>query len=465
MEINVYLALGIVLVAVLTVWLICHIVMTRRIYGMKDLVSVRERELAACRAVTESLKERLEVQKNDYEVRLESIKEESEKSLKAFKERSDEELQKQLAVVREQLVNSTNELLRQREAGLRETNKTGMDLMTATNKANMEALMAPLKASIANMEKAMDASRKSMEENKESHDKNTASLAVELRKAIEDIRNQSGSIGAKAEELALALRSKSKIQGIWGETLLDSILEKEGLKEGRDYDREETLRDRAGSTVFNEDSGKRMRPDFIFHYPDGKDVVIDAKVSLKDYVDFVNTTDEAMKAACLSAHVASVRTHVRELSAKNYSSYVKPPRTSMDYVLMFIPNDSAWRAALGEDPMLWQQAYEKGVLITTEQSIMPFLRIIKMAWTRIEQTRNQEEMVEAARRMLDRVGDFYAKYREIGKRIEQLSAVYGEAENKLKDKGQSIASAARQVVRLGGKVSAGKELPEVSDQT
>lgn len=220
----------------------------------------------------------------------------------------------------------------------------------------MTAIIDPLKETIREMRTAMDSSR-------DTHNKNTASL----EKAIEEVMRRTREIGAEADKLASALRNENKVQGNWGELILDELLESQGLKEGIHYEKQVTLRDRAGKAILNEESGKRMIPDTILHYPDGKDAVIDSKVSLTAFVDYQNAETDDARAEALQRHVRSVRQHVAELARKDYSAYIKLPRQALNYVIMFVPNEGALQLALAEAPELWREAFSKGVFITVSR--------------------------------------------------------------------------------------------------
>ena len=166
------------------------------------------------------------------------------------------------------------------------------------------------------------------------------------------------SIGDKADNLAEALRGRNKAQGNWGEVILDNLFTSEGLREGRDYDKEETLRDEHGNIIYNEDTDRRMRPDFILHYPDGNDIIVDSKVVLTAMYDYYSTDDQAMKTEAMARNLAAMKEQVRRLSKKDYSRYLKPGHRMLDFVIMFVPVYSALRLAYEADRNLWQEAYE-----------------------------------------------------------------------------------------------------------
>ena len=282
-----------------------------------------------------------------------------------------------------------------------------------------------------------------------------------LASAIRNLEENTRSIGSKADNLADALRGQNKVQGCWGETILQTLFDNEGFIEGVNYDREVTLRDGNGNAILSEDSGSRLRPDYIIHFPDRNDVVIDSKVSLAAFSDYLQATDEAAKKDASARNLASVREQVRRLSGKNYSGYLAPGHRMLDYTVMFIPNYSAMQLAYSEDPNIWRDAFGRNVLITTEETLMPFLRMITIAWRNTEQVRNQEKIIDGASRMIERVAELVKSFDILGRKLDDARDAYGKCNAKLKDSGRSIVKSARDVARLGVPVSRDKSLGDV----
>ena len=335
----------------------------------------------------------------------------------------------QVKALKSEVQNTTEKLLQQREESL-----------AKTNNAQMDALLNPLKNEIEGMRKSMTDNIKTSSENKAS-----------LERAIEELMKRTQDIGNDANNLAKALKNETKTQGNWGELILENILEKSGLTEGEHYEKQTAIKDSKGNTVFHDETGKRLIPDVVVHYPDNKDLIIDSKVSLTAFVDYCNATDEAEKSLAVRRHLQSLRNHYRELQKKNYSSYIKAPRVSLNYVIMFVPNESAMRLALYEDASLWREAFENGVFITSEQNLLALLRMIQLAWSQVKQARNQQEIFEEVNKLLDRVGDFMKRYEDLGKKIESLQTSYGDTRKKLYDGNQSVVKAAEKLVAMGGK--------------
>ena len=335
----------------------------------------------------------------------------------------------QINALKSELQNATERLLQQREESLAKTNNIQLD-----------ALLNPLKNEIEGMRKSMTDNIKTTSENKAS-----------LEKAIEELMKRTQDIGNDANNLAKALKNESKTQGNWGELILENILEKSGLTEGEHYEKQTTLRDSRGNMLFHDETGKRMIPDVIVHYPDNKDLIIDSKVSLTAFVDYCNASDESDRAFALKRHLQSLRAHCKELQKKNYSSYVKAPRVSLNYVVMFVPNESAMQLALYEDNALWREAFENGVFITSEQNLLALLRMIQLAWSQVKQARNQQEIFDEVNKLLDRVGDFMKRYEDLGKKIEGLQNSYDDTKKKLYSGNQSVVKAAEKLLNMGGK--------------
>lgn len=400
----------------------------------RNRLEAREREREADIQRLNEENKKLTAARQSLEKELALLREQMQKDNEAAQERFEE----QLKMVREQLQNATQEMMKQRAQELAKTNTTQMD-----------AIITPLKDTIRDMKTAMDNSR-------DTHNKNTASL----EKAIEEMMKKTGEIGLEADKLARALKNESKVQGNWGELILDELLAGQGLVEGTHYEKQVTLRDNSGRALLNEESGKRMIPDVILHYPDGKDAILDAKASLTAFVDYQNAESEPEREEALARHLRSIRQHVAELARKDYSAYVKPPRQALNYVIMFVPNEAALQLALYNDPRLWREAFEKGVFLTSEQNLMAALRMIHLAWTQVQQAQNQEQIFETARMLLDRVADFFKFFDDMGDKLDDATALYRKAADKLRDGRQSVAGASQKLLKLGAKMSAKKTIPE-----
>lgn len=335
----------------------------------------------------------------------------------------------QINALKSELQNTTERLLQQREESL-----------VKANNIQLDSVLGPLKNEIEGMKKSMTDNIKTSSENKAC-----------LEKAIEELMKRTQDIGNDANNLAKALKNESKTQGNWGELILENILEKSGLTEGEHYDKQSALKDSKGNSVYHDETGSRLIPDVIVHYPDNKDLIIDSKVSLTAFVDYCNAADDAEKSVAVKRHLQSMRAHCKELQKKNYSSYIKAPRVSLDYVVMFVPNESAMQLALYEDNTLWREAFENGVFITSEQNLLALLRMIQLAWSQVKQARNQQEIFDEVNKLLDRVGEFVKRYEDLGKKIESLQVSYDDTKKKLYSGNQSVVKAAGKLLEMGGK--------------
>ena len=319
----------------------------------------------------------------------------------------------------------------------------------------MKAITGGLDQNIKDMKDAFEAQKKS-------HAEETSSIKTQFAETVKHLKEQTESIGSKAENLASALKGQNKMQGIFGETILENILKAEGLREGHDYDAEFWLRDRKGNIIVNEETGKRMRPDFALHFPDDTDILIDSKVSMSALSDyFAAETDEELANAS-RRNLESVISHIGELTSKEYQKYVEGRKT-LDYVIMFIPNYGAYQLAKQEDKDIFAKAFQKNVLITTEETLIPFLRLIRTAWVQKEQMENISEIVSAAQEMVNRVGIFCHANAELEKDLEDVLDGFKENTKRLVDGKQSIVKAAMKAIHHGIQAPTGKNaLPAIA---
>ena len=366
----------------------------------------------------------------------------NEKALQLIRETNEKALQQQIEGIRSQMTAETEKLLKQRE-----------EAISKKAEETFKTITGGLGKDIKTMQEAFEAQ-------KESQNKGTASLKEAMEQAVKNLQNQTSSIGAKADNLASALKGQNKTAGGWGEVILYNMLVNEGMVEGRDFDREETLRDALGQTVHNEDSSKRMRPDYILHYPDKTEVIIDAKVSLDAYSDWFAAEDPAAKDEAAQRNLQAIRAQIKDLSGKRYPQYIREGYKTLDYVVMFVPNYGSLQLAKSLAPNLFNEAYSQGVLLATEETLMPFLRMIRIAWTNYDQVRNQEKIIKAAQNMIDRVYDFSKAHATMGEKLRDAMKQYDAVSAKIDESGQSILTSARQLIKLGVPRNPKKPLPE-----
>ena len=345
-----------------------------------------------------------------------------------------------MAKVSAQVKSATDDMLKQRQKEFAEASHT-----------NLGQIVNPLRETIDKMKQAMS----------ENTLKQT-SMSSEMKANIEHMMRQSAAAQKSAEELTRVFKHGTKVQGDWGETVLDELLEAQGLTRGIHYDVQSVIRDGNGEVVKSEEGGL-MRPDVILHLDQRREVIIDSKVSLTAFIDYVNAETEDQRQQYLKAHIESLQKHVKELSVKDYSSYIRPPKVKMDYVIMFVPHTGALWTALNAQPDLWRKAMDKNVFIADEQTLFAALRIINLTWTQITQVQNHEKVYALANEMLDRVGQFMKKYQALGKALDNAKSAYEDGEKKLQPSGQSILQTCNKLVKLGAKQSDRNPLPQLMD--
>ena len=317
------------------------------------------------------------------------------------------------------------------------------------NQESMDHITQPLKQAISEMRQAIN-------DNTKDHTAQTASLKEQLRLMMETGREMS----EKAEGLANVLRRDNKISGNMGEIILGDLLASQGLTEGIHYELQARLRDELGRPLKHDETGREMQPDVILHYPQGQDAVIDSKVSLVAYQRYVNAETPEEKERALQEHIKSIRSHVNELSRKDYSKYIKAPREAIDFVIMFVPFESSLQLALANDPTLWRDAFEHKVFVTGEQNLLGILHMIHIAWVQNQQAENQQKVFGIAEQLLDRLGDFIQRYNKLGEHIELVRKDFDAAGNKLFTGRQSVVQKGRELIDLGGKENPNRRIPK-----
>lgn len=397
------------------------------------------------------VRELIEGVKAEAQQRLKDEKEEwktvSDERLAAQEQHHQEAMQAQqqrfeemMAKVQAQLKSATDDMLRQRQKEFSESSQQGLG-----------QIVTPLRETIDKMKQAMSDSALKQTE-----------LSGQLKANIEQMIRQSEAARQSAEELTRAFKHGSKVQGDWGERVLSELLDSQGLTQGVHYDVQTYIRDVQGNIV-TDDRGAMMRPDVILHLDQRREVIIDSKVSMTAFMDYVNAETETERDRFLKQHVDSVWNHVKELSTKDYSSYIQSPKVRMDYVIMFVPHSGALWAALNAQPDLWRRAMEKNVFMADEQTLFAALRIINLTWTQIAQAQNHEKVYALAAEMLDRVGQFMKRYQAIGKALETATKAYEDGEKKLMPSGPSILQTCAKLTKLGAKQSDKNPLPQLMD--
>lgn len=362
--------------------------------------------------------------------------EEVRRSAQINAEQQQQLFQQQLATVRNELTGQTERLLRERSQQLTEENKN-----------QLSSVIDPLRNGLQQMQERVEMTNKTQQE-----------TMLRLDESIKATLMQTQLVGERADRLAAALTGENKTQGNFGELRLRTLLESMELEEGVQFEEQITLRDASGRPIKHDETGKRMIPDVVLHFPDERDVVIDSKVSLRAFEDYYNATDEIEKSEALQRHIASVRAHVKELSNKSYAQYGRVGRQRLDFVVMYMFSESALSLALGAAPTLWREAYDKGVFITSSQNLYALLRVLEMSWTHQRQVENQQKIVEEANKMVSRVQLFCQRFTEVEDYLGKAQKKFDAVKTLLSPSGQSIVNAANRLVQLGAKEDSARKV-------
>jgi DNA recombination protein RmuC len=304
------------------------------------------------------------------------------------------------------------------------------------NKEALEVTLSPLRRDIGDFRKQVENAY-----DKENADRN------KLAGQISELQKQTLQISADAVSLANALRGDNKAQGNWGEFVLEKLLEDSGLSNGREYDTQVALKD---------ESGKRRNPDVIVHLPEGRDIVIDAKVSLVDYERYFHAEDEETKAQCLRQHLSSLRAHVKGLSGKDYESLEGV--NSLDFVLIFVPVEAAFMVALDHDPEMMRDAYDRGIILVSPSTLMVTLRTIKNLWRYADQNRNAQLIADKAGALYDQFVLYVEALDDVGKHLDKSKDAWDTARKRLTGGRGNLVRRTEELKKLGAKTK--KSLPD-----
>lgn len=316
---------------------------------------------------------------------------------------------------------------------------------TETNRENIEKILQPLNKDIEEFRKKVD----------ETYHREATERTV-LERKIAELVQLNNQIRLDAENLTNALKGNTKTQGDWGEMILERILENSGLTKGREYFIQETLRDDSNRTVQGE-NGSLMRPDVMIVYPDDRKVIIDSKVSLTAYINYCNATTDSERAIALKAHLQSVRKHIEELSQKNYCAWTGG---SLDFVMMFIPNEASYVLAMQTEAGLWSEAYRKRVLLLSPANLIVSLKLTADLWSREYQNRNALEIADRGAKLYDKCIAFLESFMAIGDHIRKTQETYDQALGRLKDGNGNLIAQTLKLKELGVKSrKGGKEVP------
>ena len=310
------------------------------------------------------------------------------------------------------------------------------------NKDKFDVLLNPL-------EKNIEEFKKLVRDSYNEEDKKRHSLGIE----VEKLMKLNLQIGQDAKDLTEALKGSTKQQGDWGEMVLETILQQSGLVEGKQYFKQATLRDESGDVIKN-DEGKIMRPDIIVEYPDKRKVIIDSKVSLISYVEFTSAIEQEDQKRALKKLMLSIRKHIDELSDRKYPEY----GSDLDFVMMFIPVEGAYIAALQTDHNLWADAYKKNVLLIGPTNIIAALRIIADMWERDKQSKNAEEIAKRGGYLYEKFVGFINSLEDVGSHLEKSKKSYDKAISQLSDGRGNLIKQAEDLKKLGIKYNRSKQV-------
>ena len=343
--------------------------------------------------------------------------------------RQEEAYKTQLDLLREQMKSTTETVLKARQEEL-----------GARNKEQVGKIVDPLQKSLKDMQEALMLSKEQQKE-----------ALARLDETIKLNMKQSASLGETADRLTRALTGEVKVQGNFGELKLKQLLEDLELKEGEQFDTQETLRDKAGRGMRGDD-GRGMIPDFILHFPNNRHFVVDSKMSLTDYERYMNAEDGTPeKSAYLKAHIESVRAQVKRLAKKEYTKYLPEGYNRLNFAIMYVPIEGALNLALLNDTTLWHEAYEQGVMILGPQTMYMNLRVLEMMWTQVRQLKNQQAMIDAANMVIERVQDFGMRFADVEASMNDTIKKINRLKITTAESGPSIITAAKSLIKAGAK--------------
>ena len=412
----------------------------------KDLTISAQRQ---AEQVEQQHKAYVEAQEQRHREALGAQEQRNQEALRAQEHRHQEVLKAQerrhseaVEAMRESFQQSVMNLRTDMKAATEDMLRSRQQEFSDLSQRNIKGIVDPLNENIARMKEAMDG-----------YAREQSAFGGSLKTNLDAILKSTAEAQRSAVELTTALKHDIKVQGDYGEAILDEILSKQGFTEGVHYELQYVMKDENGRALKDEE-GSGLRPDVLFHLDTVRDVIIDSKVSLTDFINFANATTPEERTMYLERHVRSIENQVRILSQKNYAKYHKKTASRMDYVIMFVPISAAWWEALRCKPSLWRQAMDSNVYIADEQTLFAALRIIKMTWTQIAQVNSQAEIFELVNEMIDRVGQFMKHYTAIGAALKNAQDAYQKAENKLTPGAQSILTTTSKLLKKGGKDSA-----------
>ena len=401
--------------------------------------TVYEQQIGAQKTVYE---QQIAALKASFEQQLQLTKEAHERQIATLKQMNEEQVKSQLDLIREQMQTTSEKVLKMRQEEL-----------GVQNKEQVSKIIDPLQKSLKDMQEALD---KTKEQQTEALTRLDETIKINMQKSQE--------IGETADRLTRALTGEVKVQGNFGELKLKQLLEDLELKEGEQFDTQETLKDKSGKGLKGDD-GKGLIPDFILHFPNNRHVVVDSKMSLTDYERYMNAEDGTPeKSAFLKAHIDSVRAQVKRLARKEYTKYLPEGYNRLNFAIMYIPIEGAMNLALLNDASLWREAYDEGVMILGPQTMYMNLRVLEMMWTQVRQLKNQQAMIDAANTVIDRVQDFGLRFMDVESSMNDTLKKMTKLKITTAESGASIITAAKNLLKAGARENKKKKtLDEMDD--
>ena len=401
--------------------------------------TVYEQQIGAQKTVYE---QQIAALKASFEQQLQLTKEAHERQIATLKQMNEEQVKSQLDLIREQMQTTSEKVLKMRQEEL-----------GVQNKEQVSKIIDPLQKSLKDMQEALD---KTKEQQTEALTRLDETIKINMQKSQE--------IGETADRLTRALTGEVKVQGNFGELKLKQLLEDLELKEGEQFDTQETLKDKSGKGLKGDD-GKGLIPDFILHFPNNRHVVVDSKMSLTDYERYMNAEDGTPeKSAYLKAHIDSVRAQVKRLARKEYTKYLPEGYNRLNFAIMYIPIEGAMNLALLNDASLWREAYDEGVMILGPQTMYMNLRVLEMMWTQVRQLKNQQAMIDAANTVIDRVQDFGLRFMDVESSMNDTLKKMTKLKITTAESGASIITAAKNLLKAGARENKKKKtLDEMDD--
>lgn len=441
MEINIIVAIVLAVMA----FLIGIFVGRQRKGASVEIQAEMERlkaESAAQQKVVADRETQLKEQRSEFALQIESLKASHAEQIRSLREMNREQMESQLQLIREQMQTTSEKVLKARQEEL-----------GAANVEQVSKIVDPLQQSLKLMREALNDSK---EKHQEALHKLDATIQANMK--------NSADLGETAARLTRALTGEVKVQGNFGELKLRQLLEDLGLKDGEQYSSQAHLRDSLGHLI-KDDDGKGLIPDFILHFPNNRDVIVDSKMSFTDYERYVNAESPEEQTLHLRNHIDSVRRQVDRLARKDYSRYLREGYNRLNFVIMYVHTEGALNLALLNDSALWREAYDKGVLILGPQTMYMNLRILELMWTQVRQLQNQQKMIDAAGKVIERTQDFAQRFGDVQRKMSDTMKSMEQLRITTADSGRSIIRAAKELRDAGARENKKKKSLDESEST